>query len=195
LIKNRGKGGAVRRGMMYARGKYILFADADGASTFSYVGSLEDSLRTPKALKYGIAIGSRAHIYKERKWYRNILMQGFHLIVTILCVSGIKDTQCGFKLFTRNTTRLLFPNLHVERWAFDVELLYMARMNKIDVKEIPIEWEEIDGSTLSPIAASIQMARDLVRIRLMYLLGIWSMRKNTEKVYKEKLTVESKKSK
>jgi len=195
LIKNRGKGGAVRRGMMYARGKYILFVDADGASTFSCLSSLEAPLTTPKPHKHGIAIGSRAHIYQERKWYRNILMQGFHLIVTILCVSGIRDTQCGFKLFTRKTTRLLFPNLHVERWAFDVELLYMARLNKIEVKEIPIEWEEIDGSTLSPVAASIQMARDLIRIRAMYLFGIWSMRKNTEKVYKDFMKTENKKKK
>jgi dolichyl-phosphate beta-glucosyltransferase len=116
-------------------------------------------------------------------------MWGFHFLVSFLCVKGIKDTQCGFKLFTRKSAQQLFPNMHVERWAFDVELLYLyathyeyltlgryaADARKIPMVEVPVNWTEIPGSKLSPLAASIQMAKDLLRIRLAYMLGIWKL--------------------
>eukprot|EP01089_Gocevia_fonbrunei_P019069 TRINITY_DN661_c0_g1_i1.p1 TRINITY_DN661_c0_g1~~TRINITY_DN661_c0_g1_i1.p1 ORF type:complete len:350 (-),score=58.99 TRINITY_DN661_c0_g1_i1:97-1146(-) len=196
LIKNRGKGGAVRRGMMYGRGKYLLMVDADGATKFSDLDKVEISLKnlerksgTDKAC---LAAGSRAHILEqeaaERVWYRNVLSMVFHLLVAVLCVRGIKDTQCGFKLFNRKAAQILFPNQHIERWAFDVELLLMARNQGMNIVEVPVDWEEIEGSTLNPIAASIQMARDLLRIRLMYILGVWSVRKDTVGYYKDALS-------
>lgn len=112
----------------------------------------------------------------QRKWYRNVLMHGFHFLVDMLCVRGIRDTQCGFKLFTRKTAARLFPNLHVERWAVDVELLFMAQHYlKIPMTEVPVNWQEIEGSKLDPISASIQIGRDMLRIRLNYLTGWWRM--------------------
>jgi dolichyl-phosphate beta-glucosyltransferase len=100
-------------------------------------------------------------------------MWGFHFCVATLCVSGIKDTQCGFKLFTRKTAQLLFSNLHLERWAFDVELLYLAQHHSIPVCEVSVNWTEIPGSKLDPLRASFEMGRDLFKIRFAYLFGIW----------------------
>jgi dolichyl-phosphate beta-glucosyltransferase len=100
-------------------------------------------------------------------------MWGFHLLVWVLCVSNIKDTQCGFKLFTRKSAHLLFTNLHLERWAFDVELLFLAQQQHIPVCEIPVNWTEVPGSKLDPLRASIEMGRDLFKIRLAYMTGIW----------------------
>lgn len=185
LSKNRGKGGAIRRGMMVARGEQLLMADADGATQFSCLDDLMAGLekmcrKSSVAETHGIAIGSRSHLVDteqvvNRKWYRNILMHGFHFIVWLLCVKNIKDTQCGFKLFTRKTARFLFPNQHVERWAFDVELLFLAESHGIPMVEVGVTWEEIDGSKLSPLWSSLEMARDILRVRFFYLLGLWNV--------------------
>jgi len=92
-----------------------------------------------------------------------------------LCVKGIADTQCGFKLFTRKTAQILFSNQHVERWAFDVELLYLAQRQNVPLVEVEVNWTEVPGSTLTPFAASVQMGKDLVRIRSAYIFGIWKI--------------------
>lgn len=102
-------------------------------------------------------------------------MFGFHFLVSFLCVRGIKDTQCGFKLFTRKTAARLFQIVNIERWAFDVELAYVAQSLNVPIVEVPVVWQEIPGSKLSPFAASVQMGKDLLRIRLAYMLGIWTV--------------------
>jgi len=182
LQKNRGKGGAVKRGMLTARGGYLLMVDADGATDIADMQRLEDSIRNIERDGYAVAVGSRAHlvdsdVVTKRSLFRNILMYGFHVLVQVLGVRGIKDTQCGFKLFTRKAAFALFYNLHIERWAFDVELLYRAKHLKIPMAEVPVNWREIPGSKLAPIDASIQMARDLTRIRFAYIFGIWKASK------------------
>jgi dolichyl-phosphate beta-glucosyltransferase len=103
-------------------------------------------------------------------------MYGFHFFVSIAGVRGIQDTQCGFKLLTKKTAAKIFNNLHIERWAFDVEMVYLAQTLHIPLAEVPVNWQEIDGSKLSPFAASIQMARDILRIRANYFLGSWRVR-------------------
>ncbi len=96
-----------------------------------------------------VICGSRSHLQDEavakRHPLRNLLMHGFHFAVWILCVRDIKDTQCGFKLFSRSAARLLFRNQHVERWAFDVDLLYLAQRLSVGVAEVPVNWHEVDG--------------------------------------------------
>ncbi|KYQ92882.1 glycosyltransferase [Tieghemostelium lacteum] len=180
LLKNRGKGGAVKRGMLVSRGKYCLMADADGATDFKDFDRVYDSMKKIESKQYGVVCGSRSHlvdsdVVAKRSFFRNLLMYGFHLVVQILCVRGIKDTQCGFKLFTRESARHLFTSLHVERWAFDVELLYLAQTLHMPIAEVAVNWTEIDGSKLDPIASSIQMAKDILRIRLNYLFRFWTI--------------------
>ncbi len=113
---------------------------------------------------------------QQRTLFRKILMRGFHLLV-MLCVADVKDTQCGFKLFTRRAAQLLAPNLHIERWAFDVELLFLAQQFGIPIAEVPVNWQEIAGSTLNPLTASLQMAKDIFYIRTLYLFRIWTVKK------------------
>ena len=137
LYKNNGKGGAVRKGMVRARGQYLLMADADGASKASELGSLLDALRRTEVDGRGVAVGSRAHLEEaegkaKRTLLRKILMWGFHTLITIMLGSGqIQDTQCGFKLFTRRAAADLFPVQHIDRWAFDVELIFLAARKNI----------------------------------------------------------------
>jgi len=102
-------------------------------------------------------------------------MWGFHFLVDFLCgVGDIRDTQCGFKLFSRETAHLLFSNLHVERWAFDVELIYLAGKYGVPIKEVAVNWEEVSGSHLDPFYSSVEMGIDLVKISFMYTVGVWS---------------------
>ncbi|CAK1544718.1 unnamed protein product [Leptosia nina] len=192
LVKNRGKGGAVKLGILSCRGASILFADADGASKFEDLEKLEIALmelikcqsQQLQEISNGsaIVIGSRAHLEEEslakRSFFRNILMYGFHFLVWLFTVKGIRDTQCGFKLFTRNTARICFENLHVNRWAFDVELLYIAQKLNIPITEISVRWTEIEGSKVTPVLSWIQMGCDLGLIWLKYKIGAWRLKRN-----------------
>ncbi|CAN9501848.1 unnamed protein product [Ophioblennius macclurei] len=181
LVQNRGKGGAVRMGTMSSRGKLILMADADGATKFSDIVKVEAGLHdlSPKPENMAISCGSRAHLEEEsvaqRSLFRTFLMKGFHFLVWFFCVRGIRDTQCGFKLFTREAALRTFSSLHVERWAFDVELLYIAQCFKIPIAEVAVNWTEIEGSKLVPFWSWLQMGRDLVVIRLRYITGAWKL--------------------
>ncbi|XP_070552271.1 dolichyl-phosphate beta-glucosyltransferase-like [Ptychodera flava] len=181
--KNRGKGGAVRIGMFSSRGEYVMFADADGATEFPDLENLEKAMKeiNTKEHKMAIVCGSRAHLQNEavakRSIFRTVLMYGFHFLVWFFCVKGIKDTQCGFKLFTQEAALRTFYNLHIDRWAFDVELLYIAQRLRIPIAEVAVNWTEIDGSKMTPVWSWLQMGRDLIFIRLHYVFGIWKIDK------------------
>merc|ERR1711871_1396206 len=127
--------------MLSARGKYIYMADADSAALMSEVVKLEAALSQKEKHGHGIAIGSRAHLAQEskaeRKWYRTVLMVGFHALVKYVGgVRGVHDTQCGYKLFTRASAIKIFSDVHVRRWAFDVEVIRLAQFLKIPIQEV-----------------------------------------------------------
>lgn len=191
LAWNRGKGGAVRMGMFRARGKLLLFADADGATTFSEYDRVEDSLRSACKEESEVSdalvvsCGSRAHLEEEsvatRSFFRTVLMYGFHSLVWLFAVRGVRDTQCGFKLLTRRAARILFNSLHVERWAFDVEMLYLAQSLGMPIEEVAVEWNEIEGTKMTPVLSWLEMGLDLITIWLRYTLGAWRIRGDIKK--------------
>ncbi|KAI6654695.1 Dolichyl-phosphate beta-glucosyltransferase-like [Oopsacas minuta] len=178
LKQNRGKGGAVRLGTLSARGCIILFADADAATDIRDLDRVEEKLRGITKDGLGMAIGSRSHLLEDavatRSFVRNFLMYVFHFCVFILCVKKIKDTQCGFKLFTRKAAARIFPCIHVERWAFDVEVLYIAQQLQIPIEEVAVNWKEVDGSKIVPVFSWLQMARDIFFIRIRYTFSLWN---------------------
>lgn len=179
LEQNIGKGGAVRHGMLHASGERLLMADADGASRIEDLEALwktMDDLVPNKAP--AVVVGSRAHLVKseavvKRSFIRNVLMYGLHTILRIVGVGHIRDTQCGFKLFSRSAAQQIFPAQHLPTWIFDVELLLLAKQLRIPVAEVPIEWHEVAGSKLNVMTASLQMLRDLLIVRGNHLLGRW----------------------
>eukprot|EP00271_Cylindrocystis_brebissonii_P016803 TRINITY_DN4135_c0_g1_i2.p1 TRINITY_DN4135_c0_g1~~TRINITY_DN4135_c0_g1_i2.p1 ORF type:complete len:364 (+),score=63.98 TRINITY_DN4135_c0_g1_i2:405-1496(+) len=126
----------------------------------------------------GAAFGSRAHLEKEalakRKWYRNILMFGFHFCVLLVAGHGVRDTQCGFKMFTREAARQLFPNQRLTRWCFDVELVALCRRLRIPVKELSVNWTEIPGSKIK-FTSILHMLLELAFVKLGYGLNIWKV--------------------
>ncbi|KTW28180.1 hypothetical protein T552_02039 [Pneumocystis carinii B80] len=182
LEKNRGKGGAVTHGMIHSRGEYIIFADADGASRFSNLYNLLKEIKKIEKNGCGIAIGSRSYtasndIILKRSKIRNFMMHAFQKYLWFMGIRHIKDTQCGFKLFTRRAALMIFPNMHVEKWIFDIEVLILAGIFLIPVVEVPIAWQEVPGSKLSLISDSLRMAVDLLIMRLNYKFGFWKIKK------------------
>lgn len=180
LEKNIGKGGAVRHGMLYGGGERLLMADADGASRMEDLELLWKSM-DEIAPNHGpaVVVGSRAHLVKseavvKRSFLRNVLMYGLHTVLRIVGVGHIRDTQCGFKLFSRSAAQQIFPAQHLPTWIFDVELLLLAKQLRIPVSEVPIEWHEVAGSKLNVVTASVQMLRDLLIVRANHLLGRWT---------------------
>ena len=182
LTENRGKGGAVTHGMRHARGQYVLFADADGASKFSDLSKLLSACqRTEDDAGRAVAVGSRAHLVGseavvKRSKLRNFLMHGFHLLLRFMtppATAKIADTQCGFKLFSRPSLPYIIPHMHMEGWIFDVEMLMLAEFSGIPVVEVPVGWREVVGSKLNVVRDSIGMAWGLAILRLCWGTGIY----------------------
>lgn len=178
LAQNRGKGGAVTHGILHGSGEYLLFADADGATKFSDVERLLKELESKK--EAAIAIGSRAHMVNtdavvKRLFIRNFLMYGLHTLVFIFGIRSVLDTQCGFKLFNRKAVAQIFPHMHTERWIFDVEILLLGEIQGMTMTEVPVNWQEIDGSKVDLAKDLIQMAVDLVVTRMAYIFGIYKL--------------------
>ncbi|KAL8824804.1 MAG: hypothetical protein Q9170_008035 [Blastenia crenularia] len=182
LVENRGKGGAVTHGMRHVRGKYVLFADADGASKFEDLGKLVREIKKIEDNNgRGVAVGSRAHLVGseevvKRSFLRNLLMHSFHLLLWILtppATAAIRDTQCGFKLFSRPALPYIIPYMHSESWIFDVEMLMLAESASIPVAEVPIGWHEVQGSKLNVLWDSLGMAWDLFILRAAWAMGVY----------------------
>ena len=188
LARNNGKGGAVRKGMCRTRGSFLLMADADGATKAADLTAVLAATRKLAGVggtALGAGIGSRAHLEAAgggdakavRSPLRRFLMWGFHTFIQLMLGgSGIEDTQCGFKLFSRPAARLLFPVQHIDRWAFDVELVFLANRLKVPMVEVPVNWAEVDGSKIDLSSDALKMARDITAIRIAYALGVWKDR-------------------
>jgi dolichyl-phosphate beta-glucosyltransferase len=163
--QNAGKGKAIQRGMQEGRGRYLLFADADGATPFCEVTRLLEAADAG----YEIAIGSRRATSdaatRERAGLRALMGQSFYAFVNFLAVPGISDTQCGFKLFRRDCARELFTGLNESGWAFDVEVLYRAQLTGYGIAEVAVDWHEVEGSKVNPVRDAIRMFLAVFRIR------------------------------
>lgn len=191
MHQNVGKGGAVKTGMLRSLGQAdgatditdglpkLLKAMCELNNNSKFQNSMSSS--SPPA---SVVFGSRAHLEEEstasRSKIRTVLMRAFHFFVKTLCSPKIKDTQCGFKLFTRHAALLLFTNLHLRRWAFDTELVVIAKKLNIPISEVGVIWHEIDGSKLdagklSLALVSLGMLRDMICVKACYFLRIWTM--------------------
>jgi dolichyl-phosphate beta-glucosyltransferase len=166
---NRGKGYAVRYGMLRAGGEMRLFCDADLATPAE---EYEVVLAAMQAQNAPIGIGSRplrnSHLLVHQPWYREQLGRSFNAAVQILAVPGIKDTQCGFKIFTAEAAEAVFSRCRIDGFAFDSEALFVARCLGYAIAEVPIRWSHKDGSKVSMVRDGLRMLADLSRIRWMH---------------------------
>jgi len=169
---NHGKGYTVREGVLMASGQYILFTDADNSTPFHQVDKL---LRSAK--DYEVVIGSRyckdGRLAKPQPFYRRLGSRGLNLIIQLLAARGIKDTQCGFKLFQAEAAKRIFERQTFERFSFDIEILAIARKLGYKTKEVGIVWYDDPHSTVNPLRDGIQMIRDSWQIRKNIILGLY----------------------
>ena len=168
---NCGKGFSVRNGMLRASGDFLLFSDADLSSP------IEESVKLFAAISQGadIAIGSRwlrPELQKQRQpLYRQLFGRMFNLALRIILRLKFRDTQCGFKAFTRRAAHAIFPLQQIERWGFDPELLYLARKFDFVVKEVPVAWSHREGTRIQPLRDGIRMLGEVFKIRWNALRG------------------------
>ena len=165
--QNRGKGHAVRYGMLRAQGSRVLFCDADLATPIEEVEKLGAALDAGA----DIAIGSRdvvgSQLLKRQSLVREMGGKAFNQMVQALAVPGIHDTQCGFKLFTQAAARQVFGLCQVDHFAFDVEALYVAiKILGLRVTEVPVRWAHQEGSKVRFVRDAWRMVKTLFRIRL-----------------------------
>lgn len=163
---HRGKGSAVKAGMLAASGDLRFMCDADLSMPIEQLPRFLAAVPS----RFDIAIGSREGAGARRVGeppYRHLLGRVFNSAVNRAILPGIDDTQCGFKLFTAHAANLIFPHATIEGWAFDVEVLYIARRRALRVLELPIEWHYRELSRVSPIRDPFRMMRD-----------VWTIRKN-----------------
>lgn len=168
--RNMGKGYAVNQGVLNGTGDLFLFSDADLSTPIEEYEKLSRFIN----MGYHIVIGSRrirgSDIKLRQPVHRRILGRGFGLLAEIILLKGIKDTQCGFKLFRNDIAKKAFAERKVNGFSFDAEILYIARKTFCArIKEVPVQW--IDSAELSKVRAgkeTFRMLRDLIRIRIMH---------------------------
>jgi len=162
---NRGKGYSIRNGMLHAEGAIMLFSDADLSSPIEEAGKLFAAIGEGA----DIAIGSRwlcsAVQTQRQSAFRQLLGRIFNLSLRIILGLNFKDTQCGFKAFTRRAAQTIFPLQTIERWGFDAELLYLARKFGLKVEEVPVIWAHSEGTRINPLRDGIKMFVETLKIR------------------------------
>ncbi|HKP51381.1 MAG TPA: dolichyl-phosphate beta-glucosyltransferase [Chloroflexia bacterium] len=186
VVRNphRGKGYAVRTGILQARGSFILYSDADLSAPIEEVEKLLPYLNG----KYQIAIGSRegkGAVRYDEPHYRHLMGRVFNTLVRVVALPQFNDTQCGFKAFRREAAHNLFRSLHLYGdksgdvkgamvTGFDVEVLYLALKWGYRVKEVPIRWYYSKGANVNPVKDSYRMLKDIIKVRLNDLRGLYS---------------------
>ncbi len=163
-IENMGKGFSIKQGILQTKGRFILFSDADLSTP---IEELDHFL--PWTKEYEVVIGSRAlpdsDIQVHQSFFRENMGKMFNIFVRLLIMRGIKDTQCGFKLFQRGVAFDIFPRIKCKSFSFDVEVLYLCRKLGYTIKQIPVIWRNSPESKVHLFSSSTRMFLDLFRIR------------------------------
>jgi dolichyl-phosphate beta-glucosyltransferase len=168
--RNRGKGAAIRTGVLASEGDPVLLSDADLSTPLSEWVKLAERLPT-----HPVAIGSRAIdeklVGRKQPLYRRLLGKGGNVLVRLLAVPGIRDTQCGFKLFRGDVARELFADARIDGFAFDMEILYLARRRGYAIAEVPVRWFNSPESKVSVLRHAVPTLLDLLRLRWIHRPG------------------------
>lgn len=182
LVKDhKGKAASVIAGVKEAAGNFILFSDLDQATPINQI----DILLPYFEKGYGLVLGSRNSVRRGAPLTRIAMARGFMILRNLILDLGIKDTQCGFKAFTREAAKEIFPKLRVYSLSaqasgstvtagFDVELIYIAKLLGFKIAEVPVEWHYQETRHVSPLKDSLYSLIDLIKIRIYGMKGIYS---------------------
>jgi dolichyl-phosphate beta-glucosyltransferase len=177
---NRGKGYSVRNGMLHARGDVLLFTDTDLSSPIYEA----DKLFAAIGKGADVAIGSRwlqRELQTERQpLLRQLYGRLFNLGLRLMLGLNFRDTQCGFKAFTRKAADIIFPRQRIERWGFDPEILFLANKFKLHTVEVPVEWAHDHRSKISPLRDGIRMGSEVLQVRWNNMKGRYERPSSSE---------------
>jgi len=162
-VHNAGKGMGLKTGMLQARGKYVLFADADGSIPINEVKKFLPLIEKDNDIVIGVRAASDDSLGKSR--LRGLMSAVFYRLTDLLVTPGITETQCGFKIFQHKAAHKLFSMAQEKGWAIDVEILYLAQKLGMSIVEVPVEWHAVPGSKIHPVRDSWRMFCALFRIR------------------------------
>ena len=162
---NRGKGYSIKHGVLMAAGRHVLLSDADFSTPIDELPRLLEPVARGEC---AIVIGSRglaeSRVELRQPIWRQTMGRIFNRIVRVLTGLPYRDTQCGFKVMRRDLVLPLFRAARVERFAYDVEILYLARLAGLSVREVPVLWRDAEGSTVHPVRDAFKMMRDVLRV-------------------------------
>jgi glycosyltransferase involved in cell wall biosynthesis len=171
---NRGKGYSVRNGMLQATGDIVLFSDADLSAPITEAPKLFSAIENGA----DVAFGSRWLIPKMQTKRASILRQFagrmYNILIRVLLGLQYKDTQCGFKAFDRKGIEMIFPRQRIERWGFDVELLFLAKKFDLNIVELPVAWAHDNHSKLNPLRDGIKLFGEMLSVRWNSVTGKYS---------------------
>jgi dolichyl-phosphate beta-glucosyltransferase len=171
---NRGKGHAVKVGMLAARGEVALFCDADLATPLAELEKFWPWLDGG----CDVVIGSRkmpgANIKRHQPLWRESLGKVFTWLTDVVATRNISDVTCGFKCFTNEAAQQLFSRSVIDDWSFDAEVLFVAQRRKLTIKEVPVTWHDQPGTKVRIIRDAIRALLGLLRIRLNYMRGLYN---------------------
>jgi dolichyl-phosphate beta-glucosyltransferase len=169
---NRGKGAALAAGAHVARGERLLFMDADGGTGLS-LSALPRLEETMDRTGCGVVVGRRDLAGHGRPWHRQLMGAVFRGLTSTV-VSGVADTQCGVKLLSRSAAAATMPHLRVRRWAYDVEMVYLAQRLDLGVASADVPACDVPGSKVG-LLTPVEMAFDVACISAFYRLGVWRL--------------------
>jgi glycosyltransferase involved in cell wall biosynthesis len=172
---HRGKGGAVKAGLLASTARYRFICDADLSMPVSEL----PRFLPPTLTDFDVAIGSREGVGARRvgePLIRHVAGRVFNYAVQRLTIPGINDTQCGFKMFTASAVEAIFPDVTIDGWAFDIEVLSIARARGLRIVEVPIEWHYRRQSQLNLVRDGVSMLRQLLQIRARARGGAYDRR-------------------
>jgi len=165
--RNGGKGRAVKAGILRSRGEITMFMDADQAIPIQELAKFLVSINEGNDIVIASRFIAKIKILRPVLWYRSVMEKVFRLLrMAIINNYDIQDTQCGFKVFSREAAQKIFPRLTVKGWSFDVEVIFLAKKMGLKIKELPITLQNPQESHIRIVRDSVNMFLDLIRIRL-----------------------------
>lgn len=169
--QNKGKGYSVRMGIMESKLDFVLFSDSDLSTPIEELSRFSHFINEG----YDIVIASRNMSESKKpikqKWHRTLMGKIFPLLVNLFIMADFKDTQCGFKLFKSKIAKKIVGMQKLNGFAFDVEMLFIAKKMKCKIKEVPVTWFGGKESKVHPIKDPLKMLIDILKIRLFSLRG------------------------
>jgi dolichyl-phosphate beta-glucosyltransferase len=179
LLRNTGKGAAVRTGIREANGGLRLIADADGAAPIQEFARLEAAVDAGADIAIGSRfLGSHDHRFTVRaRWHRSVFGRWFNLLVQSLGIAGISDTQCGFKLFRDSVARDLFSVSRVNGYGYDLEILFVSQRRGYRIAEVPINWTDQPGSKVHVVSDGWRTFKELLAVRRNHARGLYDHRR------------------